>query len=79
MYNRPEAMNAIKQVIIVTSCDLYSAIILHHYNCTILFRATLEQVVSPVYQEWMAVMGQAVDQESLVFLVWMVSMGRGLV
>lgn len=39
-------------------------------------RATLEQEVSLVCQEWMAVMGQGVDQESLVSLVSMVCMGR---
>ncbi|TKS79896.1 Collagen alpha-2(I) chain [Collichthys lucidus] len=37
--------------------------------------ATLEQVASLVCQEWMAVTEQEVDQESLVFLVRMVSTG----
>lgn len=69
-------MNAIKQVKIMTSSDLYFTIMVHHYKSAILFRATLEQAVSLVYQVWMAVMGQEVDQESLVFRVWMVSTGR---
>lgn len=73
MQKRPEAMNAI--VKIMTSFDLYFTIMVHYYKSAMLFRATLEQVVSLVYQVWMAVMGQGVNQEFLVFLVWMVSMG----
>lgn len=76
MQNGPEAMNVIKQVKIMTSSDLYSTIMVHYCKSAILFRATLEQVVSLVYQVWMAVMGQEVDQESPVFQVWMVSTGR---
>lgn len=38
--------------------------------------ATLEQAASLVCQVWMVVMGQGVSQETLVFLVQMVSMGH---
>lgn len=58
-------------------CDLYSAFIFHHHNWTLLSRATLEHVGSLVYQDWMAVMGQEVNQDHVVSLVWMVSVDYG--
>ncbi|KAI3374345.1 hypothetical protein L3Q82_006181 [Scortum barcoo] len=56
-------------------CLLRERLVLLVFLVMMAHQATLEQVVSVGCQEWMAVMGQGVNQVSLVFLVLMVPMG----